>query len=444
MRQVGPTIKFPPQKWAEPSQQKSVSQDMISAARALAHKSTERLAAEACLFSALSVPSLATLAHSMLTIASTADQGSNWLAEPLSAPVLEAARRTVFKLFCAGETLEDLIPVAQTLQGCGVRMIVDHSTEEKESADAWSANLNAKTNLLEYLAGDALGGSVKFMPVKVTALASPAMLEDLTAFIRQRPDWATQAIDLSSMQDPALDCALNNLRALCDTAKRVGIPVLFDAEQSYRQPAIDCLALKLMSEFNSGPGSSVVFNTYQMYLHHSMSRVQRDLDVASCGGFTLAVKLVRGAYLQQEILRCASLGLPSEAHASKAATDEAYDQAAELLLSSLTSDDNAAAVMLATHNTESVLRATSLLGRLELPRAHHGVHFAQIMGMNDRLTASLGIGGYNSHKLVLYGDFAEVFPWLLRRLEENQDMYSAMASERHVLSGELESRLGLK
>lgn len=417
----------------------------VSAARALAHKSTERLAAEACLFSALSVPSLANFAHSTLSRASAADQASNWLAEPLSAPVLEAARRTVFKLFCAGETRKDLIPVARTLQGCGVQMIVDHSTEEKESADAWSANLLAKTDLLEYLASDELGGSVKFMPVKVTALASPAMLEDLTTAIRQRPDWAVQhTIDLSSMRDPAVDTALTNLRTLCDTARRVGIPVLFDAEQSHRQPAIDCVALSLMSEFNSGPGPSVVYNTYQMYLNHSMSRVGRDLEVASRGGYTLAAKLVRGAYLQQETTRCVDLGLPSEVHESKAATDEAYDQAAELLLTSLTSDSNSAAVILATHNTESVVRATTLLKKLQLPRAHQAVHFAQIMGMNDQLTSSLGLDGYNSHKLVLYGDFDEVFPWLLRRLEENQDMLSAMASERHVLSSELESRLGLK
>ena len=45
---------------------------------------------------------------------------------------------------------------------------------------------------------------------------------------------------------------------------------------------------------------------------------------------------------------------------------------------------------------------------------------AQIMGMCDNITLALGQHQYNSHKLVLFGDFDEVFPWLLRRLEENQ------------------------
>ena len=30
---------------------------------------------------------------------------------------------------------------------------------------------------------------------------------------------------------------------------------------------------------------------------------------------------------------------------------------------------------------------------------------------------ALGQRGYNAHKLVLFGDFEQIFPWLLRRLE---------------------------
>ena len=55
-----------------------------------------------------------------------------------------------------------------------------------------------------------------------------------------------------------------------------------------------------------------------------------------------------------------------------------------------------------------------------LARDHPNVAHAQIMGMCDGLTFALGLAGYNAHKLVLFGEFDEVFPWLLRRLDENR------------------------
>lgn len=63
------------------------------------------------------------------------------------------------------------------------------------------------------------------------------------------------------------------------------------------------------------------------------------------------------------------------------------------------------------------------------------------MGMSDNVTAALGLAGYNALKLVLFGNFVDVFPWLLRRLDENADMLGAMAKERHLLWKEIERRM---
>jgi len=54
--------------------------------------------------------------------------------------------------------------------------------------------------------------------------------------------------------------------------------------------------------------------------------------------------------------------------------------------------------------------------------------YIKIMGLCDNLGHCLGDQGYNAHKLVLFGDFSEVFPWLLRRLDENQDVMGATVS----------------
>lgn len=71
----------------------------------------------------------------------------------------------------------------------------------------------------------------------------------------------------------------------------------------------------------------------------------------------------------------------------------------------------------------------------------HRIHMAQILGMSDNVTYALGLAGYNVHKLVLFGDFFDIFPWLLRRLDENGDLLGAMATERTHLWRVIRHRL---
>ena len=84
--------------------------------------------------------------------------------------------------------------------------------------------------------------------------------------------------------------------------------------------------------------------------------------------------------------------------------------------------------------------AGALLARTGRPE-HSAVDFAQILGMADDLTFSLGLDGFNAHKLVPYGAFEELLPWLLRRLEENHDALGAAAEERPLLRRELARRV---
>ena len=98
-------------------------------------------------------------------------------------------------------------------------------------------------------------------------------------------------------------------------------------------------------------------------------------------------------------------------------------------------------MLLATHNRSSALAVADALRARVVPLQHPRVHFAQILGMADDLTLSLGLAGCNAHKLVPYGSFEEVLPWLLRRLEENQDALGACATERPLLRAEVGRRV---
>jgi len=48
---------------------------------------------------------------------------------------------------------------------------------------------------------------------------------------------------------------------------------------------------------------------------------------------------------------------------------------------------------------------------------------------------------FNANKLVLFGDFMEVFPWLIRRLDENRDMLGAAQQTQPFFLTEAKRRM---
>jgi proline dehydrogenase len=126
-----------------------------------------------------------------------------------------------------------------------------------------------------------------------------------------------------------------------------------------------------------------------------------------------------------------------------------------------------AAVVVATHNSESVEKAMSEMQRLGIDKSSQRVNFAQLMGMCEDLTLSLGTHtlphqhsivvvcnaklildggrragqlGYNAHKLLPYGPLENVMPYLIRRVQENSSVLGGTARERQLIWHELKRR----
>eukprot|EP01035_Chromulina_nebulosa_P020623 gene20623-26740_t len=95
--------------------------------------------------------------------------------------------------------------------------------------------------------------------------------------------------------------------------------------------------------------------------------------------------------------------------------------------------------MIATHNQKSVELAISALNELKID--HSGVYFGQLLGMSDYITFALGSEGYNAYKYVPYGIVNEVMPYLIRRAQENSDVFSGSKTDLKVLSNEIKSRI---
>ncbi len=414
---------------------------MLPVGRGLAALPLAELVRNAAVLHGCASPTLVRAGSAVLTAS---------LRTRLAAPLLAAVKATVFRQFVAGEALSDVRAVASRYGQVGVRCIVDHVIEESTAAEARQRNLDNRLRMLRTLREE-LPDACAFVPVKPTSLVPPAVLEKLTKGAAavdvaegDALDRAVEAARLEPAEAAQLELAGGALRRLCEGGASAGIPLLIDAEQSHRQPAIQLLTRELSREFNGGDASRapVVYHTHQAYLRGSTRRLEIELADAAANGYTLAVKLVRGAYLGLEQLRGGGV-----LQLGKLETDASYDECAQLLLSAICRSESGgrgergggggAALMLATHNRDSSERVVAELARRRLGASHPRVHFAQIKGMADDLTLSLALGGHNALKLVPFGAVGDVLPWMLRRLEENQDALGQAAIERPLLRAEL-------
>ena len=163
------------------------------------------------------------------------------------------------------------------------------------------------------------------------------------------------------------------------------------------------------------------------------------MELARREGFFFAVKLVRGAYMEQERFRAHTVGYVDPVHASYEATNECYNNALTLLLQEVR--DRKASVMVATHNEASVLHAINTMRQYDIKPDDKTVFFGQLLGMCDVITYALGGAGYAAYKYVPYGPVEDVMPYLSRRAMENRSLMKGVVKERNMLWSELGRRL---
>jgi len=266
----------------------------------------------------------------------------------------------------------------------------------------------------------------------------------LPSFTLKCKDVGPLAMATPSVDEIALMVKMSErLNTLAEEAAACGTKLLIDAEHAKYQPAIDSLVLELQQKFNAKDVTDrpVIFNTYQCYLKDMPERMITDLKRSERYNFHFAAKLVRGAYMVHERERAKKLGYDSPIHDTAQDTHRCYDEVVELLLRHRMQHGPGVEMMIATHNKESIEKAVSLMNEIGLYPNDATVHFAQLYGMSDNLTFTLGNSGYNAFKYLPYGEVQEVLPYLLRRAQENGDMLGNAGTEVSLLGRELKKRL---
>ncbi len=331
-----------------------------------------------------------------------------------------AVERTVFRQFCGGTSLEAARAAARRLYQHGVRTILDYAVESERSEAGFEA---AREEIARALASASGGPEVAFCATKLTALArDPALVR------------ASEGAELAAEDRAELERAEARLDSLAAAARASGAGLFVDAEQSWVQPAVDRLAERAMREHNRE--RAVVHTTVQLYLQDRLGYLRELIEDARRAGYTVGVKLVRGAYYEAEDERARQRGYASPLQPSKEATDEAFDAAVTLALDNI----DVVEVCAATHNIESVRHLMREMERCGIARGDPRVTASQLLGMLDRVTFPLAQNGYNALKYVPYGAVRSAFPYLLRRADENKSIAGQMAGELEAVRRELRRR----
>jgi len=342
------------------------------------------------------------------------------LAFRLHLPIKGLVKQTIFAQFCGGETIEECEPTILKLGESNIGTILDYSVEGKSSNAVFEST---KAEIYRTITRAKADANVPFAVFKVTGLASFETLEKVSA-----------GKELLKNDQINWDNAKARVMELCEYAHSIEQPVFIDAEESWIQDAIDGLATEMMEKYNRQ--KPLIYNTIQLYRHDRLAFLKQSHERAKKDGYILAVKLVRGAYMEKERDRAEEMNYPSPIQPDKTATDRDFDAAIEYCLENIAD----IAFVAGTHNEESVRKLSTKLEEKGIEHNHPHVFFSQLYGMSDNLSYILAKNKYNVSKYVPYGAVKDVVPYLSRRARENTSVMGQVSRELDLIKKELHRR----
>jgi RHH-type transcriptional regulator, proline utilization regulon repressor / proline dehydrogenase / delta 1-pyrroline-5-carboxylate dehydrogenase len=204
----------------------------------------------------------------------------------------------------------------------------------------------------------------------------------------------------------------DRIRTLLRHAKTVGAAVHFDMEQ-YEYKDLTLATLKqilLEDEFRDRTDIGV---TLQAYLRDSYEDLQNLIEWAKQRGNRVTVRLVKGAYWDQETIKSLQNDWKQPVFNEKVESDANFEQMTRLLLE----NHEYLSAAIGSHNVRSQAHAIAIAETLNIPR--HRFEMQVLYGMGDKLAISLA---KRCHRVRVYCPYGELLPgmaYLIRRLLEN-------------------------
>ncbi|MGA9381649.1 MAG: L-glutamate gamma-semialdehyde dehydrogenase [Phormidium sp.] len=204
----------------------------------------------------------------------------------------------------------------------------------------------------------------------------------------------------------------DRIRILLRRAQELQAAVHFDMEQyAYKDLTLAILKRVLLEEeFRSRTDIGV---TIQGYLRDSEKDLKDLIEWAKLRGYPVTVRLVKGAYWDQETIKAAQRDWSQPVYNDKAATDANYEKLTQLLLENYQYIYTA----IGSHNVRTQARAMAIAETLNVPKRCFEMQV--LYGMGDKLAKALADKGYRVRVYCPYGELLPGMAYLIRRLLEN-------------------------
>ncbi|MEN6440632.1 MAG: proline dehydrogenase family protein [Syntrophobacter sp.] len=169
-------------------------------------------------------------------------------------------------------------------------------------------------------------------------------------------------------------------------------------------------SIKEEAEFRRYPHTGIVI---QAYLSESEQDLHRIIRWAVDGDFHLTIRLVKGAYWDQEIIRARQNNWPVPVFMNKAETDANFEHLARIILQ----NRSHLKLACASHNIRSI-SAVSEIAK-DLTASDKDLEFQVLYGMGQPVRSALRKAGLHVRVYCPIGDIIQGMSYLVRRLLEN-------------------------
>jgi proline dehydrogenase len=166
----------------------------------------------------------------------------------LHLPVKGLIKKTIFKHFCGGETIEDCHSTIEALGKYHIGTILDYSVEGKETEEDHDHTLQQTLASIERAKGDS---HIPFSVFKPTGMGRLELLEKASEN------------KLSREEAEEFNRVKERFEKIGDAAHIANVPIFIDAEETWMQPAVDDLADQMIENHNKE--RALIYNTIQLY-----------------------------------------------------------------------------------------------------------------------------------------------------------------------------------
>lgn len=338
----------------------------------------------------------------------------------LGLPIKGIVRNTIFWQFVGGESLEETINLTDKLGDYHIASLLDYGVEGKSNEAEFDRTARELERIIE-IAGS--NPNVIGFSSKLTGLGRTEIYEKIQS-----------GQELTEEEHEAFQRMKSRFSRICEQVSHYNISILADAEESWIQDTLDELITGMMMSYNKE--RVAVYHTIQCYRHDRLDYLKSLYQHAVDNDYLLGIKTVRGAYMEKERKRAASMGYESPIHPNKELVDRDYNDALEFCLKHI----DRISLINATHNEDSTALLAEKMDEMNLNGNNPHIMFSQLYGMGDHLTYNLANAGFRSCKLLPYGPVREVIPYLIRRAEENSSVRGQVSREFLLIKQEIKRR----